>query len=165
MEICRISTKDFIGPSKIINLRRKKWSRELPIEEPTPTTPDLTNSDRSRPQVCDAPSNFIGGKVAVQYVTKKAAVPKPFLNKLQRLGGLHRLTAGANARISRTQRRVNRPYGGFITAGDLKDRIVRAFITEEIKEVKKKIQQANQPKKAKKTKDAAKKTTKKPAKN
>ena len=75
------------------------------------------------------------------------------------------MRAGENARISRTQRRVNRPYGGFITAGDLKDRIIRAFITEEIKEVKKKLQQSNQPKKSKKAKDGAKKAAKKPAKN
>ena len=74
-----------------------------------------------------------------QHIKKRAAVPKSYLNKLDRLGGIHRLRPSTNKRVSQTSRKVNRAYGGYITANDLKDRIIRAFITEEIKEVKKQM--------------------------
>jgi large subunit ribosomal protein L34e len=84
------------------------------------------------------------------------------LNKLERLGGLHRLRPSDNSRASRFTKTVNRPYGGYFTGGDLKDRIIRAFITEEIKEVKKRLQKAAvAPKKSKGAKKGTKKTTKK----
>ena len=74
---------------------------------------------------------------------------------------------GDNKRASKVARTVNRPYGGVLTANELRDRIMRAFIIEEVKIVKRihtqTVEAERKAAKTKKatTKQAKKKTTKK----
>ncbi|KAG8388683.1 hypothetical protein BUALT_Bualt02G0150900 [Buddleja alternifolia] len=50
------------------------------------------------------------------------------------------------SRLSRNRRTVNRPYGGVLSGGAVRERIIRAFLVEEQKIVKKvlKIQKAKE---------------------
>ena len=69
-----------------------------------------------------------GGKLAIQYVEKKT---KPI--------GKHGLKNGRPStlrRMSYSARRVARPYGGVLSHQEVKDRITRAFMIEEIQSIK-----------------------------
>ena len=59
-------------------------------------------------------------------------------------------------RMSYSARTVSRPYGGVLTHQELKDRITRAFMIEEIKSIKQKSLAVE--KKSKKAKKAGKKS-------
>ncbi|KAK4478674.1 hypothetical protein RD792_014167 [Penstemon davidsonii] len=57
-----------------------------------------------------------------------------------------RPTEYKRSRLSRNRRTVNRPYGGVLSGGAVRERIIRAFLVEEQKIVKKvvKIQKAKE---------------------
>lgn len=85
------------------------------------------------------------------------------ISTVERLGGIHRLRAGDSKRATKVSRTVNRAYGGALTGNQLKDRIIRAFILDELKVFKRIFKEkAEETKKATaKPKKSKKKTTKK----
>ena len=78
----------------------------------------------------------LGGRLVAQYLKKKVRAPNTEWLNGERLGGLKRIRGTDLNRISKCARTVNRPYGGTLTSSALKDRIIHAFISEEVKEVK-----------------------------
>ena len=66
-------------------------------------------------------------------------------------------------RLSHQNRTVSRPYGGNLTAGEVKDRIMRAFLIDEFKHFKKMSESTTDKKDKKKSKksDDKKKKSKK----
>ncbi|XP_074578419.1 large ribosomal subunit protein eL34-like [Curcuma longa] len=88
-----------------------------------------------------------GGKLVYQYTHKRASGPKcPVTGK--RIQGIPHLrpTQYKRSRLSRNRRTVNRAYGGVLSGGAVRERIIRAFLVEEQKIVKKvlKIQKAKE---------------------
>jgi large subunit ribosomal protein L34e len=81
-----------------------------------------------------------GGRLVVHYTDKIAAGPQCRETKT-RISGIARLRPRKYATLRRTDLTVSRAYGGVLTHAVVKDRIVRAFLTEEIKVIKKKMQQ------------------------
>ncbi len=88
-----------------------------------------------------------GGKLTVQYVTKKT-------NGTGK-AGVTKARPGAFKRLSYSKRTVSRPYGGVLTHSEVRDRITRAFMIEEINSIKQKA--AVSEKKSKKSKKSGKK--------
>ncbi|CAM8923015.1 unnamed protein product [Rhodiola kirilowii] len=85
-----------------------------------------------------------GGKLVYQTLKKRASGPKcPVTGK--RIQGIPHLrpTEYKRSRLSRT---VNRPYGGVLSGGAVRERIIRAFLLLEQKIVKKvlKLQKAKE---------------------
>ena len=78
------------------------------------------------------------------------------------LAGIPHLRPGAFRRLTHQQRTVNRPYGGVLSHRTVRDRIVRAFLIEEVKLMKRMKGEA--PKKAKKEKKDKRSTKDKKAK-
>ncbi|KAJ3245767.1 60S ribosomal protein L34 [Chytriomyces hyalinus] len=81
-----------------------------------------------------------GGKLVYQLVKKRASAPKCG-DCGDALAGIPVLRPAAYARISKTQKSVNRAYGGSRCAGCVRNRIVRSFLIEEQKIVKKVLKQ------------------------
>ena len=79
--------------------------------------------------------------MTIQYVDKPASKPKcgDCGNKL---AGVKALRPHQYASISKRQKTVTRPYGGSRCGGCVKQRIVRAFLTEERNVVKKMLKNA-----------------------
>ncbi|CAN1321549.1 60S ribosomal protein L34 [Linum perenne] len=78
-----------------------------------------------------------GGKLIYQTTKKRASGPKcPVTGK--RIQG--------RSRLPRNRRTVNRAYGGVLSGGAVRERIIRAFLVEEQKIVKKvlKIQKSKE---------------------
>ncbi len=72
------------------------------------------------------------------------------------LAGLPKLRSPAFSRLTTTQKSVARPYGGKLTHDEVRDRIVRAFLIEEVKQMKRLMQQKEKSsKKGKKNKSKA----------
>ena len=91
-----------------------------------------------------------GGKLAILYITKKS--------KGNGLQGLKPKRPAALQRMSYSNRTVSRPYGGVLTHQEVRERITRAFLIEEIKSIKQNSAAASKKsKKAKKAKKTAKK--------
>ncbi|KAH7859056.1 hypothetical protein Vadar_030914 [Vaccinium darrowii] len=93
-----------------------------------------------------------GGKLVYQSTKKRASGPKcPVTGK--RIQGIPHLRPAEykRSRLSRNRRTVNRAYGGVLSAGAVRERIIRAFLVEEQKIVKKvlKIQKAKEKQAAK----------------
>merc|ERR1712151_1368139 len=84
-----------------------------------------------------------GGRLAVQYIQKKSRTIKKKMN------GLKSARVADLRRMSYRFRRVARPYGGVLTADDVKMRIMRAFMTEELQNIKQKQQAAEKKSKKK----------------
>ncbi|KAF7129375.1 hypothetical protein RHSIM_Rhsim10G0039600 [Rhododendron simsii] len=87
------------------------------------------------------------GKLVYQSTKKRASGPKcPVTGK--RIQGIPHLRPAEykRSRLSRNRRTVNRAYGGVLSAGAVRERIIRAFLVEEQKIVKKvlKIQKAKE---------------------
>ncbi|KAJ3129586.1 60S ribosomal protein L34 [Physocladia obscura] len=107
-----------------------------------------------------------GGKLIYQLVAKRASAPKCG-DCGDALAGIPVLRPAEYARLSKTKKHVSRAYGGSRCGTCVRSRIVRAFLIEEQKIVKKVLKQqeveakaaAAKPKKVKKTtkKSAAKK--------
>merc|ERR1711912_22056 len=102
-----------------------------------------------------------GGRLAVQYVAKRAKGPQnAMVTSAKRLGGLNRMRP-------QNYRRISRAYGGVYDHSEVKNRIIRTFLTEEVKNVKKTmaLQASLEAKNKKKTKKGAKGGKKRTAKN
>jgi large subunit ribosomal protein L34e len=119
----------------------------------------------------NTPSNGIktvktpGGRLVVQYLTKKTkGVQAPANLGGGAIQGLKRLRPSSYSRLSKGAKTVSRAYGGVLTGGQVRERVMRAFMVEEQKLVKKVLRdmKAQQKKtdKAKDKKPAAKKATK-----
>ncbi|WVZ25925.1 hypothetical protein V8G54_004469 [Vigna mungo] len=90
---------------------------------------------------------WCGGKLVYQSTKKRASGPKcPVTGK--RIQGIPHLrpTEYKRSRLSRNRRTVNRAYGGVLSGSAVRERIIRAFLVEEQKIVKKvlKIQKAKE---------------------
>ncbi|KAJ3189177.1 60S ribosomal protein L34 [Gaertneriomyces sp. JEL0708] len=92
-----------------------------------------------------------GGKLAVLHITKKASAPKCG-DCGTVLAGIPALRPTQYARLSRSQKNVTRAYGGSRCGSCVRSRIVRAFLIEEQKIVKRvlKAQQVETKKAGKK---------------
>ncbi|GMP28891.1 hypothetical protein CsSME_00004245 [Camellia sinensis var. sinensis] len=89
----------------------------------------------------------LGGRLVYQSTKKRASGPKcPVTGK--RIQGLPHLRPAEyeRSRLSRNRRTVNRAYGGVLSGGAVRGRIIRAFLVEEQKIVKKvlKIQKSKE---------------------
>lgn len=79
-----------------------------------------------------------GGRLVYQTTKKRASGPKcPVTGK--RIQGIPHLrpTEYKRSRLPRNRRTVNRPYGGVLSGSAVRERIIRAFLVEEQKIVKK----------------------------
>jgi large subunit ribosomal protein L34e len=56
----------------------------------------------------------------------------------EKLNGIPKLNSGAMHRLAKTKRTVKRPYGGTKSGNAVRDRIVRAFLIEEVNLIKRK---------------------------
>ncbi|KAI8932545.1 60S ribosomal protein L34B [Plenodomus lindquistii] len=83
--------------------------------------------------------------LSIQYVKKKATSPKCG-DCGSKLAGIPALRPRQYATISRPKKTVQRAYGGSRCAGCVQDRIVRAFLIEEQKVVKKVLKESQQKK-------------------
>ncbi|CAK9309027.1 unnamed protein product [Citrullus colocynthis] len=88
-----------------------------------------------------------GGKLVYQTTKKRASGPKcPVTGK--RIQGIPHLRPAEykRSRLARNRRTVNRAYGGVLSGSAVRERIIRAFLVEEQKIVKKvlKIQKAKE---------------------
>ncbi|KAI8900419.1 ribosomal protein L34Ae [Globomyces pollinis-pini] len=85
-----------------------------------------------------------GGKLAVLHIKKQASAPKCGDCGVV-LPGVPALRPTGYMRISKRQKSVTRAYGGSRCSGCVRNRIIRAFLVEEQKIVKKviKAQEAN----------------------
>ena len=92
-----------------------------------------------------------GGKLAIQYITKKTSG-----NGKQ---GIACKRPAVLRRMSYSARTVSRPYGGVLTHQEVRERITRAFMIEEINSIKQKA--SDSEKKSKKSKKGGKKVSKK----
>merc|ERR1711959_769572 len=80
-----------------------------------------------------------GGKLAIQYIKKKTN------GKAMR--GIKVARPIQLSRMSVRCRTVSRPYGGNLTHSEVRDRITRAFMIEEINSIKQKASQSDGSKK------------------
>jgi large subunit ribosomal protein L34e len=77
-----------------------------------------------------------GGRLVSQVIAKKSKAPKCGDCKC-RINGIKRMTPAKFANSKKRERTVSRAYGGAVCAGCVKTRIMRAFLLEERKAVKK----------------------------
>ena len=90
-----------------------------------------------------------GGKLSIQYVKKGC--------KGTGKAGVAVARPHAFKKMAACRRTVSRAYGGVLTHAQVRDRITRAFMIEEIKNVQNKMTAASEKPKSKKTKKVAKK--------
>ena len=94
-----------------------------------------------------------GSRVVVQYVQKRAHGPRAPHDSCdcgKRINGIAQLRPYHYKKLSKRQKTVSRPYGGVLCAGCVKSRIIRAFLIEEVKLMKRMKGEA--PKKSSKQK-------------
>ncbi|OQR87055.1 ribosomal protein L34 [Achlya hypogyna] len=91
-----------------------------------------------------------GGKLVAHYRKNTSTGPKCGDCK-QSLKGIKHLASKAYKNVSKSQRTVSRAYGGSRCAGCVRQRIVRAFLIEEQKIVKKVLLEKLSKKKAEKS--------------
>jgi len=77
-----------------------------------------------------------GGRLVLQYLKKKKTIPKCPVTG-QTLRGIKPATNQERPRLRKGDKTVNRVYGGVLSHTAVRDRIVRAFLTEEQKIVRK----------------------------
>merc|ERR1712207_43854 len=100
-----------------------------------------------------------GGRLVAQYVAKTAHRPRnAMVTSHKKLGGLKAMRPQAYRRADKHDRRISRAYGGVFDHSEVKNRIIRTFLTEEVKNVKKTmaLQASLEAKKNKKAKKGAK---------
>lgn len=76
----------------------------------------------------------------MQYVDKKPRgphAPNDSCDCGKRINGIPQLKSYHYKSLNRNAKTVSRPYGGVLCAGCVKSRIIRAFLLEEIKTIKK----------------------------
>ncbi|OWB61593.1 hypothetical protein B5S31_g246 [[Candida] boidinii] len=103
----------------------------------------LNNTKSNQIKVVKTP----GGKLVAQHIKKQGSRPKCGDCGIA-LPGIAALRPRQYANISKTKKSVTRAYGGSRCANCVKDRVVRAFLIEEQKIVKKVLK--DQAEKAKK---------------
>mmetsp|Transcript_10598 Transcript_10598/g.12876 ORF Transcript_10598/g.12876 Transcript_10598/m.12876 type:complete len:111 (-) Transcript_10598:123-455(-) len=86
----------------------------------------------NRMQVVKTP----GGKLVMHTVKKRSAGPKCGDTGVQ-LHGIKKLKASAYKNVHKREKTVSRAYGGSLSGGAVRNRILRAFLVEEQKIVKK----------------------------
>ncbi|KAL8628586.1 hypothetical protein Q9189_005721 [Teloschistes chrysophthalmus] len=86
-----------------------------------------------------------GGKLQYQQLKKRGSPPKCGDCGIK-LPGIPALRPREYAKISRPKKTVQRAYGGSRCANCVKDRVVRAFLIEEQKIVKKVLKESQQKK-------------------
>ena len=92
-----------------------------------------------------------GGRLVAQYTRKAAKGPQPAIKTRSKLTGLTKHRNPQYRNIAKCRRTVSRPYGGVLTPQEVKDKILRAFLIEEVKIVKQVVKnQRESKKKAKK---------------
>jgi len=99
------------------------------------------NTKSNRRRVVKTP----GGKLVYHHLKKRGTAPKCGDCGIA-LPGIPALRPRQYATISKRQKTVNRPYGGSRCGDCVKSRIVRAFLVEEAKIVKKVIKSQTTPK-------------------
>ena len=77
-----------------------------------------------------------GGKLVARYIAKTGTVPK-CAETGKPLAGIPALRPYKFSSLPKHKRSVSRPYGGTLCGGAVRERILRAFILEEAKIVKK----------------------------
>ncbi|KAL8892717.1 MAG: hypothetical protein Q9215_000466 [Flavoplaca cf. flavocitrina] len=87
-----------------------------------------------------------GGKLQYQHLKKRGSPPKCGDCGIK-LPGIPALRPREYATISRPKKTVQRAYGGSRCSNCVKDRVVRAFLIEEQKIVKKVLKESQQKKK------------------
>jgi len=94
-----------------------------------------------------------GGHLTFKRIDKKPNLPK-CADTGALLNGIRPHTAGTAKRVGRNKRTVSRVYGGVLSAGAVRDRILRAFLVQEQKVVRElsKARKAAEAKKAAKAK-------------
>jgi len=70
----------------------------------------------------------------MQYTAKKSKGPQS--ESGARIAGIPGLRPAALRRLNKRARTVTRPYGGSKTHTEVRNRIVRAFLVEEVKQLK-----------------------------
>jgi large subunit ribosomal protein L34e len=99
-----------------------------------------------------------GNRLVAQKRTKRAKGPHtPWVLGHKRLAGTKALRHIESRNASRYRKTVSRPYGGVLSADQVRDRVVRAFLIEEQRIVKKVLQAEAKYQKEKKRRDAKKK--------
>ncbi|RDA94563.1 hypothetical protein CP533_2716 [Ophiocordyceps camponoti-saundersi (nom. inval.)] len=111
-------------------------------ENPFGIRPYNTRSNRTR--VIKTP----GGDLRLLHIKKRGTVPKCG-DCGAKLSGIPALRPREYANISKPQKTVQRAYGGSRCGGCVRDRIVRAFLIEEQKIVKKVLKEQEQSQKKK----------------
>ena len=103
-----------------------------------------------------------GGRLQYQHLKKKVSHPTCPISG-QRLHGIPTMRPNTLRGVSKKNKTVHRAYGGHLAASVVKERIVRAFLVEEQKIVKKvlKLQKAKELAAAKAAAGASKKKGKK----
>ena len=77
-----------------------------------------------------------GGRVVAQHMKKRASRVVCGETGVK-LNGIKLMRSHQFSKVSKRQRTVSRAYGGHLSASAVKDRIIRAFLIEEVKIVKK----------------------------
>lgn len=95
--------------------------------------------------------HFSGGKLVASYVKKPAKGPRCGDTGVK-LNGIPALRPKQYKGVAKRVKSVSRTYGGSLSAAAVKARIVRAFLIEEQKIVKKVLQEKSKGKKKKKKK-------------
>ena len=77
-----------------------------------------------------------GGSLVLHTLKKRSKGPRCGDTKTA-LHGIKKLKSKAYKNVNKRQKTVSRPYGGTLSAGAVRDRVLRAFLIEEQKIVKK----------------------------
>jgi large subunit ribosomal protein L34e len=80
-----------------------------------------------------------GSRLVVHYVQKKGKGPRAPHDSCdcgKRINGIKQYRPYTYKKLSKRQKTVSRPYGGVLCAGCVKSKIIRAFLLEEIKTIK-----------------------------
>ncbi len=94
-----------------------------------------------------------GSRLSIQYMPKRSSGPVG--EKGVTLSGIPSLRPAAFRRLNKKSRTVNRAYGGTKSHDEVRERIIRAFLVEEVKLIKRMSHN-----KAKSTKEGKKKSKK-----
>lgn len=80
-----------------------------------------------------------GSRVVVQYVQKRGHGPRAPHDSCdcgKRINGIAQLRPYHYKSLAKKDKTISRPYGGVLCGGCVKSRIIRAFLLEEIKTIK-----------------------------
>lgn len=116
-----------------------------PVQIPQTNTFLSYNTRSNKVRIIKTP----GGKLRYLHIKKRGSAPKCGDCKIK-LPGLQATRPRELATMSKTQKSVSRAYGGSRCANCVRDRIVRAFLIEEQKIVKKVLKESQEKKTGKK---------------